>query len=140
MDTAEPVRHSRSTVHERTILVVEDEIFVRCAIGDHLRTCGLHVIEAANATEAIRVLASGTDVDLVFSDIHKPAAVDGIDLAQWIAAAHPDVKVILASAQAGRDCSAPACCAVLSKPFDPCDLEARIRTLLDQAVPVALPH
>jgi CheY-like chemotaxis protein len=39
------------------------------------------VIEAANAGEAWSYLQSGAPVDLIFSDIGMPDAMDGIELA-----------------------------------------------------------
>jgi CheY-like chemotaxis protein len=110
--------------------VVEDEIFIRCALGDHLRMCGMHVIEAANASEAIRVLASGADVDVVFSDVQMPGFVDGVGLAEWVVGEHPGIKVILTSGAAQRAWDTKTSHAVLPKPYDHHDLEARIRALL----------
>jgi CheY-like chemotaxis protein len=58
-----------------TILVVEDDIFIRMPIAQYLRDCGYKVIEAVNADEAIAVLThKETIVDVVFSDIEMPGA------------------------------------------------------------------
>jgi DNA-binding LytR/AlgR family response regulator len=47
--------------------------------------CGYKVIEASNADEAMPVLLhQGAPVDVVFSDIDMPGAVDGFGLAKWI--------------------------------------------------------
>jgi CheY-like chemotaxis protein len=114
-----------------TVLVVEDEVFLRCAVGEYLRSCGLHVIETANALEAMRVLRCGTEIDIVFSDIQLPGSVDGITLAEWISREHPQTKVILTSGLAEETWSAAAGrYQILSKPYDHCDLESRIRVLL----------
>jgi two-component system, response regulator PdtaR len=131
MSSADPGLQRLPNRHAQTVLVVESEIFVRCAVGDYLRTCGMHVIEAANAIEAIRVLASGTDIDLVFSDVQMPGFVDGIGLAQWVALEHPFIKLILTAGPAERSWD-PAGCIVLPKPYDQHDLEAKIRQLLGQ--------
>lgn len=130
MSSADPGLQRLASLHEKTVLVVEDEIFVRCAVGDYLRTCGMHVIEAANPIEAIRVLASGTDIDLMFSDVQMPNFVDGIGLAQWVALEHPSIKLVLTSGPAERGWGASTSCIVLPKPYDHRDLEARIRQLL----------
>jgi len=131
MSSADPGLQRLPTLHAQTVLVVENEIFVRCAVGDYLRMCGMHVIEAANAVEAIRVLASGADIDLVFSDVQMPGFVDGIGLAQWVALEHPSIKLILTAGPAERSWDS-ADCIVLPKPYDHHDLEAKIRQLLDQ--------
>jgi CheY-like chemotaxis protein len=132
MSSADPGLQRLPTLHAQTVLVVEDEIFVRCAVGDYLRTCGMHVIEAASAVEAIRVLASGTDIDLVFSDVQMPGFVDGIDLAQWVALEHPSIKLILTAGPAERSWGSATGCVILPKPYDHRDLEAKIRQLLGQ--------
>src|SRR5438132_4440807 len=68
---------------QETILLVEDEVLVRMPIAQYLRDCGYKVIEAVNADEAITVLLhKETVVDLVFSDIEMPGAVDGFGLAK----------------------------------------------------------
>ena len=132
---SEPALSSHGRASE-TILVVEDEVFLRCAVGDHLRSCGLHVIETANALEAMRVLRCGTDIDLVFSDIQLPGSIDGITLANWISREHPHIQVILTSGLAEQAWSAAVGrYQVLPKPYDHCDLDSRIRTLLDRHCP-----
>jgi len=47
-------------------------------ISQYLRDCGYRVIEAANADEALIVLQRlEIGVDIVFSDIEMPGAMDG---------------------------------------------------------------
>ena len=132
MSSADPGLQRLPNLHAQTILIVEDEIFVRCAVGDHLRNCGMHVIEAANPVEAIRVLASGIDIDLVFSDVQMPGFVDGVPLARWVALEHPAIKLILTAGPAERSWGSPDGSMVLAKPYDHRDLEAKIRQLLRQ--------
>ena len=116
------------------ILVAEDEVLVRLAVSEHLRACGFTVIEAASAEEARAVLLSGIEIDLVFSDIQMPGAMDGVALAQWLAVNHPDIPVVLTSGAAGSLSHArPACAQVkefLVKPYDPDMLITRIRVHL----------
>ena len=62
---------------EDTVLVVEDEVFVRMIISDYLRQCGYRVIEAASADEALTILKhTEIKVDIVFSDIEMPGTLD----------------------------------------------------------------
>jgi DNA-binding NtrC family response regulator len=80
-----------------TILLVEDEVLVRVPIAQYLRDCGYRVIEAVNAEEAMTVLLHDeTVVDIVFSDIEMPGAVDGFGLAKWIREHRPGLDVLLA--------------------------------------------
>jgi hypothetical protein len=41
---------------KNVVLVVEDEVLVRLSVAEYLRDCGYHVLEAANASEAVEVL------------------------------------------------------------------------------------
>jgi CheY-like chemotaxis protein len=79
------------------ILVVEDDLLVRLSIADHLRDAGYRVIETSNASEALTIIASQTQVDLVFSDINLPGWMDGEVLANWLSIRRPDIPVILTS-------------------------------------------
>lgn len=133
MSSADSGLHCLPSIQAQTVLVIEDEIFVRSALSDFLRTCGMHVIEAANAAEAIRVLASGTDIDLLFSDVQLPDFIDGIGLAQWIAFEHPSIKIILTTGLAERGWNATANYVVIPKQYERHDLEARIRVLLGES-------
>jgi CheY-like chemotaxis protein len=110
-----------------TILVVEDDVLVRNFAAAYLRDCGFDVIEANSADEAIRVLAAGIPVDVVFSDIQMPGSMDGFGLAHWVRRERPWLKVILTSgaARAATDASP-----ILAKPYDHAELERHIRSLL----------
>jgi len=126
-----------------TVLVVEDEVLIRLAIADYLRACGWRVLEAGSAEEAIRVLlATDVAVDVVFSDVQMPGAMDGFGLAQWIRANRPDVRVLLTSgAPPAMAAGAGELCedgpgggrALLRKPYDHRKVVRRIAALLGRA-------
>jgi CheY-like chemotaxis protein len=64
-----------------TVLVVEDEVLLRLSIAAYLRDCGYRVIEAADADEAVLVLKQpDVDIDVLFTDIEMPGAMDGSGL------------------------------------------------------------
>jgi two-component system, response regulator PdtaR len=79
------------------ILVVEDDLLVRLSIADYLRDAGYMVIETSNASEALTIIASQTQIELVFSDINLPGWMDGEVLANWLSIRRPDIPVILTS-------------------------------------------
>ena len=63
---------------------------MRMPISHYLRDCGYKVIEAANADEAVTVLShKETVIDLVFTDIEMPGALDGFGLANGCANTDP---------------------------------------------------
>lgn len=96
MAAARAERQSRSA--PAVVLVVEDEVLVRCAIALDLSDSGYEVIEAADAVEALAVLEDGYPVDLVFSDIQMPGRMDGLALCRQLRERYPHVAIILTSA------------------------------------------
>ena len=69
----------KAMLKPNTILIVEDEILICLELADYLRDCGYRVLEAANADEAIAVLQTDQQVDLIFSDDRCPVRL--MDLA-----------------------------------------------------------
>lgn len=113
-----------------TILVVEDEVLLRLALADELRDAGLHVIEAADAEEALHVLASDTHLDILLTDVRMPGRLDGVGLVRRAKAYHPKIKVIVASAYESDDLLSRMVDAYFRKPFDFNELRERIRSLI----------
>ncbi|MEZ5962104.1 MAG: response regulator [Hyphomonadaceae bacterium] len=116
------------------VLVVEDEVLIRMAAADHLRHCGFRVAEAGSSAEAQELILSGLKVDLVFSDITMPGALDGAGLAQWLGAHAPDLPVILTSGvNSSLEAARKACAnvrALMPKPYDYDGVVAHIRAAL----------
>ena len=65
-----------------TILLVEDDVLVRMAIFQHLEDCGYCVLQAANAQEALAVMARHPEIDVLFTDVRMPGPMDGLGLAK----------------------------------------------------------
>ena len=80
-----------------TVLIVEDEVFVRIIAADLLTDSGFQVLEAANADEALALLAEHRDVAVLFTDVNMPGEMDGLALAQHVVASRPEIKVIVTS-------------------------------------------
>jgi DNA-binding NtrC family response regulator len=118
---------------QETILLVEDEVLVRVPIAQYLRDCGYRVIEAVNAEEAMTVLLhKETVVDVVFSDIEMPGAVDGFGLAKWVREHRPGLDVLLAGTINRTVENAKQLCAQGSvpKPYDAEIVHNQIKRLL----------
>jgi DNA-binding NtrC family response regulator len=118
---------------QETILVVEDDILVRMPIAQYLRDCGYKVIEASNSDEAMQVmLHQDTSVDVVFSDIEIPGAVDGFGLAKWIRQHRPGLDVLLAGTVPRAVENAKGLCeqGPIPKPYEAQLVHDRIRRLL----------
>jgi signal transduction histidine kinase/ActR/RegA family two-component response regulator len=77
------------------VLVVEDNDRVREATVGRLESLGYIVLEAKTGPEAVALLEAGKPVALVFSDIVMPGGMTGYDLAEWVGAMKPGLKMLL---------------------------------------------
>ena len=84
-----------------TILVVDDELFMRDSVSTFLQEYGYHVITSPDAMDAVRKL-NENDIDIVLTDIKMPE-VTGIELLEKIHAMNPEKPVILMTAYAELD-------------------------------------
>jgi CheY-like chemotaxis protein len=100
----------------QTILLVEDEILIRILLADTLREAGYEVVEAANADEALVVLLSHSDLDLVITDVRMPGKMDGLQLTTYWKRLHPTRPAIVVSGHLQAGQAGPAD-AFLPKPF-----------------------
>jgi CheY-like chemotaxis protein len=117
-----------NTKAQVTVLIVEDHFWTRYMAAEYFRGSGYRVIEANNADEAVSVLASGSQVHAVFSDIRMSGSMDGLALADWIAQRYPGLPVILTSGR--RPDVLPANCrCFFVKPCSLADVEREIRGL-----------
>ncbi|WP_205574430.1 response regulator transcription factor [Pseudomonas putida] len=83
------------------ILVVEDDNTLRELTADGLASLpDVVVTSCANADEAIYLLNKGFKASLVFTDIHMPGTLDGLDLAREIWKRWPHLPVVLTSGDA----------------------------------------
>ncbi len=79
----------------KTVLLVEDEAFIRMTTADALTDLGYTVVQAADGATALAHLA-GTD--LVLLDLGLPD-MPGLTVARQMRASRPDLRIIIASGQ-----------------------------------------
>jgi two-component system, response regulator PdtaR len=79
------------------VLVVEDEVLIRMNTVEIIEDAGFHVLEAANADDAIALLEVRLDIQVVFTDIDMPGSMNGIKLAQAVRGRWPPIKIIATS-------------------------------------------
>jgi CheY-like chemotaxis protein len=129
----------------KSVLVVDDEPFVRAAVRRVLEASGAHVEEAMDAPSALERLA-GRPVDVVIVDIIMPG-MDGVQFIRSLRERQPDARIVAISgggnfevggykpeaistqaylAAAGK----AGANAVLAKPFEIAELEAVVLPLL----------
>jgi PAS domain S-box-containing protein len=82
------------------VLLVEDSEHVRYFARQLLEDLGCEVIEAADADQALRLMADHS-IDFVFSDIVMPGRT-GLDLAHAIRETHTKLPILLASGYSSK--------------------------------------
>ena len=123
----------RSAKAGETVLVVEDDILLRLSIAAYLRDCGYRVIEAADADEAVVVLKRpDLEVDVLFSDVEMPGAMDGFGARPVDARERPGTGSDPDRQRpARRQCRGQLCeDGPVPKPYEPQAVHDRIRRLL----------
>jgi PAS domain S-box-containing protein len=120
-----------------TVLVAEDDPFVRAYAVTCLESFGYRVIEAVDGRDALNKLAGGASADLLFTDVVMPGGINGWELAETARRMQPELKVLLTSgyalealAERGR---LPAGAVVLNKPYRKADLARSVREALAPA-------
>jgi DNA-binding NtrC family response regulator len=117
-----------------SILLVEDEVFVRTATAEVLRSAGYRVAIASSAAHAFEVQRGSFEfVDLLIADVVMPG-LSGHDLAAQFRLLHPRVRVLMMSGyteQLARSAMPINSSAYLAKPFSTSTLLRRVREVLD---------
>jgi CheY-like chemotaxis protein len=67
-----------------TIMIVEDELLLRLDLANQLHSAGFEVFEAQSTDEAVKLLATDIDVDLILTDIRMPGQIDGLGLVSFV--------------------------------------------------------
>lgn len=115
-----------------TVLVVDDEPSLRLLCRVNLELGGLRVLEAGTLAEA-RALLEREHVDVVVLDVHL-GPDDGRDLLDELRAAESATRVVMLTGSVepsgGRFVAADR---VVTKPFEPVQLVATVRELVERA-------
>ena len=104
------------------VLVVEDELFLRCDLADCLREAGCVVLEAVSADRAMAVCRDGMAVHVLITDIQLNGSANGWDVAEAFRAARSNVAVIYTSANAHDRTRSVANSLHFNKPYRPNDV------------------
>src|ERR1700726_3025947 len=115
----------------RAILVVEDEMLLRMRAVDMVEDAGFTPIEAINADDALAILESRSDIELLFSGLHMPGSMDGLKLAQDVPEGWPSIKIILVSGQLKlTDDDKPVDSRFFGKPLDVKQMIAEMQEMM----------
>ena len=117
-----------------SILVVEDDAEVRLFAVNALRGLGYDPLQAADAETALQVLATTSEIVLLFTDIIMPGQMDGVKLASEAQRRYPKLRVLYTSGYTEHaligDGHQVEGVDVLLKPYRKADLGKKIRLLL----------
>jgi two-component sensor histidine kinase/CheY-like chemotaxis protein len=119
----------------RAVLVVEDEMLLRMRAVDMVEDAGFIAIEAINADDALAVLESRSDIELLFTDIQMPGSMDGLKLAYAVHTRWPLIKIILVSGQLKlTDSDRPPDSRFFGKPLDVKQMVAEMQDMIGKGV------
>lgn len=125
------------TAGTEVVLVVEDDPDVRDVTSAAVADLGYEVREATNAREALELLRTDADVDLLFSDVIMPGGMTGIELVAAARRLRPALKVLLTSGNADAIQSRRAIAGedfdIIEKPYPHSDLANKLRTIMRPA-------
>jgi two-component system phosphate regulon response regulator OmpR len=115
-----------------TLLIVDDEPDVRDVLEEYFSRHG-YTVFGAEAGAAARALAGQHPIDLALVDIHMPGE-DGLSLARHLRERYASIAIIMLTSAAtvvdrivGLEMGADD---YVAKPFDPRELEARVKSVL----------
>ena len=77
-----------------TVLVVDDEPSIRLLVTDILEEAGCTAIEAKDGLAAIKILESGSHIDLLITDVGLPNGMNGRQVADAGRALRPGLKTL----------------------------------------------
>lgn len=113
------------------IMVVDDEMHIRELVRFYLDKAGFDTIEAANAEEALDIVENQY-IDLAVVDIMMPG-MDGFELVEQMRQYREFPVIMLTSKSQSKDKLRGFSLGIddyVTKPFDPDELMARVKTIL----------
>ena len=125
----EPITEHATTRGEKLVLVLEDEADVRQTLCEQLHLLGYLTLEASNGEQAMHMLASSSEIDILISDLMLPGGLSGVDVVNHALKHYPQLTILLISGQDLRPAHNPALpdVALLRKPFTRSELAQVLR-------------
>lgn len=123
------------------ILIVDDENDLCEIAAFYLEELGYKTVKANDGQQALDILSSGHDIDVLFSDVVMPGGLDGYQLASTVHDLHPDLKILLASGYTKKKTEISGgdnkymfnlVERLLSKPYNQAELSVAIRDAIDR--------
>ncbi|MGB8279713.1 MAG: PAS domain S-box protein, partial [Pseudolabrys sp.] len=131
----EPPAKTSDQPQRPNVLVVDDSAEVAEVTSSLFEQLGFATVYRDSAEEALSLLADGTKIDLVFSDIVMPGAIDGVGLAREIRSRYPMLPVVLTTGYSDAARAAPPDLRILRKPFDTDSLRDFVQNIGKISIP-----
>jgi CheY-like chemotaxis protein len=113
------------------VLVVDDSAEVAEVTSSLFEHLGYDTVYRESAEAALKFLAEGAKIDLIFSDIVMPGTIDGVGLANEVRARYSGLPVMLTTGYSDAAMAVPADLRILRKPFDSDTLRSFIQEALE---------
>ena len=78
----------------KTVLLVDDEPLIRMVAAELLEEHGYNVLEAEDATSALKIIETGQVLDLLITDVGLPNGMNGRQLADAVRSIRAGLKVL----------------------------------------------
>lgn len=104
---------------KQVVLVVEDDPLLRMMAVDMVEDAGFDALEASGADEALEILETRPDVDVLFTDVDMPGSMDGVELAKCACRIDRPISIVLTSGNHMlHDDMLPPRSVFFAKPYD----------------------
>lgn len=113
-------------------LIVDDEPFIRMAAADAFEDMGFCPYEAGDADEALGILSTHPEIELLFTDINMPGGMDGVALARCACSQRPGLGIIVTSGRE-RPKDVPGGGTFIPKPYRPHQLAEAVERKIGRA-------
>lgn len=118
-----------------TVLVIDDEPTVRMLVTEVLLDLNYNALEAEDGAAGLKILNSGTRIDLLVTDVGLPGGLNGRQVADAARAGRPGLKVLFITGYAENAVLSHGHLDhgmhVMTKPFAMDALATRIRDLIE---------
>jgi two-component system, response regulator PdtaR len=107
-----------------SVLLVEDEEMISSIVSEAMAAHGFDVNAVGDAESALRYLESGKRVDVMFTDVNLPGAMNGAMLAAEVRAMRPEMPIVYTSGRYTQSAIEPLVprSIFVAKPYDIADV------------------
>ena len=119
---------------DEAILIVEDDVLVRKYVVTQVQSLGYRTFAAGDAREALAIIDTDENIDLLLTDVMMPGSINGRQLAVEASNRRPSLKVLFTSGYSENAMVHDGCLdagvLLLAKPYRKQELAKMIRTAL----------